>query len=167
MNELSKSKDSLFWIIFFSFNLTSSFNLVFFKQVKVYLINEESNQVIEYETMPRKTSFLTDVYGTVKDDATGTITKYNYDYTGFTFKIGTELLYTDNNQKRVKYSVIVGYKDRIFAGTQILKGIESAKKYKAEKVVVNGNGKREYILFGEQDELQIIVKRDREKQTIG
>lgn len=135
------------------------------QKVKVLLVNEEDNKVITVETSPKETTFLTNVYGDVIDASTNTVTSYNYDYTGFSFKIGTQLFDEDSSYSRTKYSVLAEYEDRFFKGTEILKWLSPKTMDKAYKIIVEKDEKKEYIMFGEQKELQIIVKREKSTET--
>jgi hypothetical protein len=129
------------------------------QKITVFLINEETGQKIPVQTQPAEASFLTEEFGTVSDEATGTVARYNYDYAGFTFYIGKEMLDCDNRYNTTKYTAIVEYEDRIFQGTQILKGADGTKKTEYKTACIKGNGADIGVTFGAQNELQIIVKK--------
>ena len=126
--------------------------------VKVLLVNEETGQIIEIASQEKETHYLTEEYGEVFDEVTGVTKNYNYDRAGFSFCIDKDLI-GRQKQKTTKYSVIIQYKDRLFCGHQILKGIEYSKIKEYKTYTVKKSNQIIQIKFGAQRELQIIVDR--------
>ena len=129
------------------------------QKIRAYLINEETNQKLEVAVHGIKTPFLTQNFGDVLDDETGVVTHYNYDYCGFCFRIGKDILKNANRYRRMKYSVVAEYRDKLFSGTQIIKGVSDTGRNRFGTACINCDNNNIRIGFGEQDELQIIVKR--------
>ena len=129
------------------------------QEVRVVLVNEETGHCIELGTKPKETKYLTEKKGEVADPVTNKVTKYNYDHTGFTFLVDPELFSGQNENGTFKYSVIAGYKDRIFSGNQQLRGINQTNLKKCSKMKVRRNGVRIGLNFGYMNELQIIVNK--------
>ena len=129
------------------------------QKVTIYLVNEETNQKIEVETIAKETHFLTENYGKVYDPLTGITSHYNYDYTGFTFRVGKNILGKENRYNRTKYSIVAEYEDRMFRGVQIIEGVSEHEKKKYWGLIIEKNDERMYMDFGVQGELQIIVKK--------
>lgn len=129
------------------------------QKVTIYLVNEETNQKIAVETVPKETHFLTENFGEVYDQLTGITSHYNYDYTGFTFRVGNNILGKENRYSRTKYSIVAEYEDRLFHGVQIMGGVSEQAKKKYWRLLIEKNDERMYTDFGTQEELQIIVKK--------
>lgn len=126
--------------------------------VKVLLVNEETGQEIEIVSQEKETHYLTEQYGEVSDEVTGTTKNYNYDWAGFSFCIDKNLI-GRQKQKTTKYSVIIQYKDRLFCGQQILRGVEYSKIKEYGAYQIKKNNQVIQLKFGARRELQIIVKK--------
>lgn len=126
--------------------------------VTVKLVNEETLEIITVTCKAENTSFLTKKFGKVYDEITDTYTNYNYDYTGFSFRIKEALKDTKCENKKKIFSVIAEYKDRLFSGRQILKGVDECDIECYKNLVVHLPGKKIGIEFGLQRELQLIIE---------
>lgn len=128
------------------------------QEIGILLINEETGRTLKVCTTPKETLFITKNRGTVEDTASGTITNYNYDYAGFSFRINPDIFDDQEQEKSLKYSVIAEYRDRLFSGTQIIKGISREGKEAGKKMRLVSDRYNIGISFGSMDELQITVR---------
>ena len=129
------------------------------QDVTVKLVNEEFNEVINVDTIPERTAFLTEKFGEVYDEYTDTHTNYNYDYTGFSFNLAESLKNVSLGDKKKTYTVMADFADRIFRGRQIIKGDEKRNIEKYEKMEIKLMDRIIRIKLGMQQELQIEVSK--------
>ena len=128
------------------------------QSIEIMLVNEETGHTLNIDARPKETKHITELRGTIKDPVSGKVTEYNYDFTGFSFFVDPELFSVRDKKNALKYSVVVGYKDRLFSGHQILRGISRDIKSESKKMRLKKGGKTISVDFGFMNELQIIVK---------
>ena len=125
--------------------------------ITIHLINEETGQILDIETRPIEAKHITDLRGKVEDPVSGSVANYNYDYSGFTFRI-EPALFEDSAKRGIrKYSVVLEYQDRIFSGNQIMRGISRDVKAECKRMHVRKGLRKISINFGYLNELQIVV----------
>lgn len=136
------------------------YNMPDFKaqEVEIYLINEETNQILKVQAENKKTEFLTKTYGKVIDAYSGAISHYNYDFTGFSLRIDDKVLGKVHMQNSIRLSVVAKYKDRLFQGTQIIKWYNRSRKIELESKILTMGHRRICVRFGASDELLIEIE---------
>ena len=136
--------------------------------IKVFLLNEETGKKQWVDCEHEPTVFLTESFGHVEDKYTGDVTEYNYDWTGFSFSVDTEMFrkYFEKNPKKTRrYAVIAEYNDRLFSGTQIILGVAERNKWAFNAVKVTHEALQVKVMFGAHDELLFVTRRDKSWQA--
>ena len=128
------------------------------QSIEITLVNEETGHTVNVDARPKETKHITKLRGTVKDPVSEKVTEYNYDFTGFSFFVDPEMFSGRDKKNALKYSVVAGYKDRMFSGSQILRGISRDIKSESKKMRIKKGGRTLSVDFGYMNELQIIVK---------
>lgn len=127
------------------------------QNIRTYLTNNINS--IELETEPYITTNLTKNFGKVTSSLTGEECSYNYDGAGFKFFIGTEKL-KELGSNEGAYHIEIEYKNRLFAGREILKGAKKTLIDRVDQILTSRGNTSIKCFFTPSEELNFLINND-------